>query len=305
MRHAPLFVFLAFVFAALLLQPVGDVQNWFTPAARLLLRGENVYALNAAGPFIYPPVTLPLFMLFALPGAQAALLAVNGMAALWMLRALNASRWWLLYPPVLLALWLGTFDLPVAALAFLAYRRKSSWLMALALLIKPQTAIFWCVPFILEHPRAIWRMAFVGGGAVGLSILLMPSTWAEWLAVIRDGREFFTAYYINGSYSLFALAVGGLAFRLSQSRARALTALLLPFSRYYSGVGLIGYAGVWAIALSWVLFAAAAVTGTTVFFVEPMVVLVVSAVVETYPRKRGAHEAHLSGGLLSRRMAND
>lgn len=305
MRHAPLFAFLALAISALFLQPIGDVQNWFTPAAHLLLKGENAYALNAAGPFIYPPVTLPLFVLFALPGISVALLAVNMVAALWMLHALKASRWWLLYPPVLLALWLGTFDLPVAALALLAYRRKSSWLMAVALLIKPQTAIFWCVPLLFERPRTLWHMALIGGGAVGASLLLTPGAWAEWFAVMRSGREFFTAYYINGSYSLFALAIGGLSLRLSSSHLRALTALVLPFSRYYSGVGLLGYAGAWVVALSWALFAVAAITGATVFSVEPLAVLVVSAIVETHSRKRSTDEAHLSGGVLSRWLAHD
>lgn len=305
MRHAPLFAFLALVIAVLYLQPIGDVQNWFTPAAHLLLTGENVYALNSAGPFIYPPVTLPLFVLFAFPCASVLLLAVNVAAALWMIHTLNANRWWLLYPPVLLALRLGTFDLPVAALALLAYRRKSPWLMALALLVKPQTAVFWCVPLIIEQPRTLWRMALAGGGTVGVSFLLTPGAWSEWFMVMRDGRSFFTAYYINGSYSIFALAIGGLVVRLSASRLRALTALLLPFSRYYSGVGLLGYAGAWAIALSWALFAVAAVTSTTVFFVEPIAVLVVSAIVETHSRKRSPDEAHLSGGVLSRWLAHD
>lgn len=279
MRHLPIMVITVFAVALAWLQPGNDVNRWFIPAARLLLGGENVYALNAAGPFIYLPVALPLFAVFALPGMYAVVLAANVAAALWIVRTLDVSRWWLLYPPVLLALHLGTFDLPVAALALLAYRRRWPVLMTLVMLIKPQTAIFWCVPLIFEQPRALWRMALVGGGAVGLSILLTPGTWSAWLDVLGAQRDFLGAYYVNGSYSLFALAFGVTTARprFEQTRLRALTALIVPFSRYYSGVGLLGYGGAWVVALSWALFALASVTGAPVFWIEPVAVVVVSS----------------------------
>jgi len=277
MRHIPLVIFAIFAAFIASTQHLTDVSLFFTPAARLILQGGDAYALHTeALPFVYPPFVLPLLTVYALPGAYVLGLLVNAGAAVWIVRNLRVSGWWVLYPPVIIALWFGTFDLLVVALALFAYRRRNAALMALALLIKPQAALFWCVPLAFEHPRAIGRMVAVGGAVTVASMLIMPSTWASWLTALAAHPGSLAVHYAMSGYSLFA--VGALSApilwaRLRQPQWRALVALFVPFVRYYSAVGLIGYGGAWIVALAWGLVALVVLTGVRALWLEPVMVL--------------------------------
>lgn len=276
-RTIPVTVFVVLLCALALAQPVTDTALFFIPAAHILAHGGDAYALHSAVmPFVYPPWVMPLFVAYGLPGAYVLAILANGAAALWITRAQRASYWWLLYPPVLTACWFGTFDLLVVALALLAYRRRNPALMAVALLIKPQAAIFWCVPLLIEQPRLAWRIAAVGAGVVGASLLLMPGAWGSWLAAVGAHPTSLATHYAVGGYSVFALGALGIGHTLARMREgqwRALTALTVPFIRQYSAVGLLGYGPTWVIALAWLL-AGLAVFGVRALWIEPVVVLV-------------------------------
>lgn len=279
MRHIPLIAFLILALAVAFIPRENDITLWWIPAAKLLTTGADVYSLNARAPFVYPPFVLPLFAPFALPGAYQAMTLVNAGAAVALVCWQKASGWWLLYPPVLMALAFGSFDLPVVALALLAYRKRWPGVMALALLVKPQAAIFWCVPYVVEQPRVMLRMAATGAALVVTSVVLTPGAWGSWFEAVMAHPGELADHYINGSYSLFSIglgigALGGVLTlpRFREGQWRALTALLVPFTRYYSAVGLVGYAAPWAIALAWVLVLLA-VAGLRVVWVEPLVVL--------------------------------
>lgn len=286
-KRAPVAIFAILVIVLVAAAPETDVSLFFAPAAHLIAQGGDVYALHSAAmPFVYPPWVLPAFALYALPGAYLLAVLVNVGAAIWIVRVQRVSWWWLLYPPVLTAGWLGTFDLPVVALALLAYRRRNAALMALMLLIKPQAAIFWCVPLVIEQPRIVWRMAVVGAGVVCASLLLMPEAWGSWLAIVSVRPVGLATHYAVGGYSILSIAFGGVMVgthgalaRMGERRQRALVAFAVPFIRQYSAVGLIGYAGVWVIPLAWALIGLGMWRGIGALWVEPMVVLVVGGIV--------------------------
>lgn len=275
-RHIPIMAFAVLAFLLALVQPATDVTLFFVPAARIMAHGGNVYALSSqALPFVYPPMVLPLFMLYGLPGAYLLAILANVSAALWIVRAQRVSYWWLLYPPLLTACYFGTFDLPVVALALLAYRRRSPLLMALALLVKPQAAIFWLVPYAAEEPRVLWRIGAVGAMVTAISMLLLPETWSAWLVTISARPTSLATHYSIGGYSVFAIGAYGVFTALSRLREgqwRALTALTVPFIRQYSAVGLIGYGPTWVILLAWALVALA-VSGVRMLWLEPVAVL--------------------------------
>ncbi|MCC6613989.1 MAG: DUF2029 domain-containing protein [Anaerolineae bacterium] len=282
MRYISFVIFAIIVSAIAVAQPNTDVTKFFTPAAHIIAQGGDPYALSSeAWPFVYPPYVLPLLIIYGLPGAYVLAVLANAGAALLIVRAQRVNWAWLLYPPVLSAICYGTFDLPVVALAMLAYRRRNPVLMALALLIKPQAAVFWLVPMVIEQPRAVWRMAATGIAVIVMSLVLMPDTWGSWLAAASANARLLSHYAVN-SYSVFAVgAIGawGALSRLHEKQWRALTALLLPFVRYYSAVGLIGYGGAWVVALAWVLIALL-MNGVRVLWIEPMVVLGVAFWIE-------------------------
>lgn len=91
----------------------------YTRAARALLDGGNPWAAGIPnGTFAAPPPSLIPFLPFAyLPDlpTQVVWVGLNVLAAAYLLRALRLKVWWLLFPPLVLAVAAGSSALPLVA----------------------------------------------------------------------------------------------------------------------------------------------------------------------------------------------
>lgn len=106
----------------------GAVINWswgwdaviYTDAARALLAGGDAWALaGASGKFAGPPPSLIPYLPFTwLPDPVVAIgwMAVAAGCAVYVLRQLRLPMWWLLFPPITIAVLTGGTALPVTAL---------------------------------------------------------------------------------------------------------------------------------------------------------------------------------------------
>lgn len=294
-------LFATFILGLALSRPANDLTRLFTPAGRLLLAGADPYALNADAVFPYLPTSLWVFPLFTLPHAYHLMLIVNALAAVALVRVQRVGWVWLLHPPLWYALAAGQLDIGVCLLACVAGRRGSVGLMALAVLIKPQAAAFWCVPWILaDWRRGAW-LALLVGAVSGASWLLAGEVWASWrLAAGAHGH-----YYAVNNASLWSAGapVGALVCGLALLRwgrdeqvARPLWALAAPVSSYYGGVGLLGAGPVWVVGVSWV----AALTGA--LWLEPVVMLAAGSLFTCFAglRPDPARRPPCRGATLSR-----
>lgn len=288
----PVGLFALLLLGMALAAPPNDLTRYFLPAGRLLGAGASPYSLNAQGPFIYWPFGLWVFpLLAAVPGVYYLLLAANGVMLLAALRRIRASWWWLLYPPALYTLLAGQLDILALLLGVLACRSGShglrgAALLALALAIKPQAALFWLLPWLwnLPTPRDRVRGLAVCGTLLLLPMLLWwlaaPGTvtllWREWVAALGSGA----GAYVGDSPSLWAagltlpaLAALGLwlVFGRHHDVSRPLLALGLPALRYYSAVALVGAAPAWAVLVGYGSAALTLLLGTPVFWLDPLV----------------------------------
>lgn len=138
-------------------------------------------------PFLYPPVTLPLFGALAripLPVAEGLWLIVSAAALFASLRWLGVSRRWsllvLAWPPVAQGLYVGNVAIPLFALFAAAPWRPAG--LAVPPLFKVYSAITALWLLRPEH----WRSAIVGGLAVAAACvatlpLVGPQLWADWI----------------------------------------------------------------------------------------------------------------------------
>lgn len=138
-------------------------------------------------PFLYPPVTLPLFgalAQFPLPVAAALWLGVSVAALLAALRWLGLSWRWsivvLAWPPIAQGLFVGNVAIPMFALFAAAPWRPA--LLAIPPLFKPYSAI--AALWLLR--RRHWRSAIVGGLAVvAACVVTLPlvglQLWVDWI----------------------------------------------------------------------------------------------------------------------------
>jgi len=153
-----------------------SVVNWalgwdaiiYTAAARAMLAGGDAWgpaggAALFAGP---PPSLLPFFPFAWLPnpivaGGGAALALVSG---IYVLRKLALPAWWLLFPPILVAILAGSTALPVTALIV----RGGPIAEGVAVVLRPYAAL----------PLAIlgrWRAL-----AIAAVIVIVTAPFLDW-----------------------------------------------------------------------------------------------------------------------------
>ncbi|HEY7591072.1 MAG TPA: glycosyltransferase family 87 protein [Candidatus Limnocylindrales bacterium] len=142
-------------------------------------------------PFLYPPVTLPLFAaLGAIPFPVAAGLWIGVSLALFLLacRWIGLSWRWsvamLAWPPVAQGLFVGNVAVPLFALFAAAPWRPA--LLAIAPIFKLYSGIATLWLLRREH----WRSLVVGVAVVALACLatlplLGPGRWVEWIGGLR------------------------------------------------------------------------------------------------------------------------
>jgi hypothetical protein len=101
---------------------VGIDGNLYSAAASAWLRGGDPWAIYDQNRLAAPPPTLIPFVLTAwLPGGVAGYLwvALGAAAAVWAIRRLGLPLWWLLFPPLVVAIWHGSIE-PVVLLLLVA-----------------------------------------------------------------------------------------------------------------------------------------------------------------------------------------
>lgn len=142
-------------------------------------------------PFLYPPLTLPLFGALAqLPMAVAQAVWVAGSLALVLLafRTFGVERRWLpfliLWPPLFQGLWVG--NVAVSALALLALAPRLGGGLILGAIFKSYTGI--AALWLVRQRR--WKSLVVGVAAtLILAAITLPlvgtQIWTEWIDGLR------------------------------------------------------------------------------------------------------------------------
>lgn len=207
--------------------PVGFDFHFFWSAAQQLLHGGSPYAV---GGFFSPfPLALLLAPLALLPFLPA--YALWTLLKLWLLARATSRIGFLkalLFFPVAFDLQQGQIDLLVFALAL-----RLDWLGAALSSLRPQLAI-WIIPFCAwqwwkdGRYDQFWKTLAGIGALYGLSTLIQPGWWQEWLGALAVARQ-----YNEQSASLFGLATvlpldPGLSFLLIALAAVAAFALVRP-----------------------------------------------------------------------------
>ncbi len=290
----PIVLFGVFVIAIGINAPQNDLTRYFLPAGRYLLDGQSPYIINRIDPFLYWPIGLWVFPpLVLIPGIYHFTLLANAVLLVVIVRRLNISPFWLLYPPALYCVTAGQLDLLVLWLGVEAYLRRKSPLsgvaLAIGLALKPQAALFWVLPWLWGMENWRKRLQFI---AIGSVVFLAPVLiWALfdpnrviglWQAWWLDGIRVNTGAYVGDSPSFWAAGfpvlalvalVGWLIIGRSEKPSRPLLALGLPALRYYSTVALLGAVPVWGVALGYVTVTLTAILKKPVFWIEPLVMI--------------------------------
>ncbi len=143
----------------------------------------------------------------------AAWLGLTWAAAAWTLRRLSLPIWWLLFPPISEALFSANPQLIVLAL-LLADR---GWLAAIATALKVYA-------FIPLFGQGRWRTIALAVGLNGLTILVAPALWLNYIAQfgsISDRLEYESIQGFSAFYFPELLAVTVVALILLALRDRA------------------------------------------------------------------------------------
>ena len=150
-------------------------------------------------PFIYPPSSLPLFVPFALAPYwvdYGLWVLLTGALFLWAGLKAGAPWWFVLFPPVVFAVYCGQTTLLIGGLAIagLALERTrpvvAGLLFGVAAAVKPQLVLLVPVALIAEGR---WRtLAAAGAAAGGLGAVSMTvwglAPWLEWLSALQRFR---------------------------------------------------------------------------------------------------------------------
>jgi hypothetical protein len=292
-RRLPYIILCLLTALFVFLTPVNDHSRVFFPAGQLILHGANPYPL-ATGYFLYWPFSFWFFPLMALHPAEYYLLyTLNVVLLIVITRRLEISAWWCLYPPALFTIIYGQIDILILFLMVEAYRRNKSplsiLLVALAASVKPQTTIFWVLPWLWTLPT--YRLRFSYALAVGL-VLLVPMAVAFLLApqmMIQLWQDCFnlmhqtSSVYVGNSLSLWSLGLilPGIAFLIlsivfsrNHRISRPMMALGMPAMGYYTSVVLMGALPTWGLLVAYGTIALTLVLKHNFFWIEPLVILV-------------------------------
>jgi hypothetical protein len=146
-------------------------------------------------PFLYPPLTLPVFAILSLPPrpiVDAAWLALSGGAAIWALRRLGMGWIWvavfLVWPPFEQGLYVGNVAIPLFALFVAAPIFGAGLILSAVFKLYSGIAALW-LPL-----EGRWRDVVIGVGLVGAwFVLTLPvvgvDRWSEWLTSLGLYRE--------------------------------------------------------------------------------------------------------------------
>jgi hypothetical protein len=177
LRHIMVVTF-AVVTLRLLVPPliVGLPFGWdapvYTEAARAWLDGGNPWAPNGyAFPFAGPPPSFLPFLPFVLlpPWATSiAWIVIAAGSAVYSLRRLGMPIWWLLFPPVSLAIMAGSSALFVTALLV------RGGVIADGLAVA--TRVYAAIPLLILGQ---WRSLVVAGGMLAVTLPMWPQWFAE------------------------------------------------------------------------------------------------------------------------------
>jgi len=180
-------------------QPLRDL-GIYLKAGQHYLAGSPVYLQAAMTtrpadlteyPFLYPPLTLPLFaVLSELPSWLAQAAWVGGSLALGLtaLRVIGLPWRWLVFaavwPPLFQGLWVGNVAVPALALFALGPRLGEG--LIVGAIFKPYTGL---ASLWLARKRR-WRQLAIGAAVVvALSLVALPltgvSTWQAWIEGLR------------------------------------------------------------------------------------------------------------------------
>lgn len=167
-------------------------ERWLTGAPVYLGTPLAILPADPSNyPFLYPPVTLPLFGTLAqipFPVAAALWLGASVAALLAALRWVGLSWRWILvvvaWPPIAQGLFVGNVAIPMFALFAAAPWRPA--LLAIPPLFKPYSAIasLWLLR------REQWRSALVGGlvflaGCLATLPLVGVQLWVDWVGGLQ------------------------------------------------------------------------------------------------------------------------
>jgi hypothetical protein len=187
------------------------------------------YALpwGQVGAFLYaPPIAQVAGLFRSLPWGtfMVAWTALLGVALWWMGRGRAAALF--LVPAVALEVLYGNVHLLIAAAVVLGFRWPGTWSLVLLTKVTPGVGLLWFVA------RREWRSLAIAFATttliVGVSFVLAPGTWSEWIDRLRASSN-------QGSYWLDSI-FGPMWFRIG-------LAALIAF-----GGGLTGYR--WPVAVA-------------------------------------------------------
>lgn len=268
----------------------SDYSEVFQVAGRALLSGQNPYIATA--PFLYPPLALPLFAALSLISPVVWLLINGWLLTLAMYRLRLGSYWMILSPYALFALVAGQVDILALTLCVYSIAQydtkqshdRASWALLLALIIKPQIALFFWLGWVHAHG---WRKALlIAWWWLALNFaafLIMPQSFATaWLTQLTT----YGFSYVGMSASFLSLglilpAIGAailwliVGARHGNVRAKPFLALALPATRYYSLIALIDVAPAYVLlAFSWGVTILLLATGLPLLWLDPALIIV-------------------------------
>jgi hypothetical protein len=222
---------MAFAMRAAVVIPTnpGWDARLYIEASRLWLAGGNPWGflIDRSGYAAPPPSLIPVAPLTLLPSSIASYVMVAGaaLAVVLTIRRLGLPWWWLLFPPLLDAVWSGTLD----AYLVLLIVSGQGWLAALA-------KISAAVPLVL---LGRWRPLFILAAALVLTAPFLP--WSAFLDALPVVAERFTVQARGGMSAtsipvLIPVAVLALLL-LGRSRAAWLAVpAAWPSTQWYYGV---------------------------------------------------------------------